>query len=246
MSSRLPALRVMLLLVSLVWATPASGLPSTVPRVPAVQKTCAEAHCLFMPLVQKSIDFVRVDGVSPLCEGDFRFCLRMVGGYIETTVDVPVYNVTLNVTWGEYSEIVTPYFPVTFPGERNPFTAFSFAHPPSLEPPTAEVMSASLTNSSSTTSVPLTVVSNHPASSVTEFSVSGGLRNDHAQTVTELQGFVVFQYGTRSIPSFGVTTLAPGATTTYTSTVGRCPSRFSSCEPAPQDATVIVHGTIVP
>jgi hypothetical protein len=255
MRSRSSALRLMLLLLlSLVGTAPTRG----VPRAPRPQAGCASAHCLFLPLVKmREIDYVRVGASGIGCNSRYCALGTYLSGYIVTSVEVPVYNVALNVRVYDfqgthiYTATISPSLTATFPGEHNPFwmrcdACYSYDH---NSPKTAIVEIASATLISTTVSVPLTVVSKRLTGNPYSYIVSGELRNDHAQTVSAIE--VLALLGGAMYPSrLGAKTLAPGESTIYSSSShADCPGAPTGCVPPggmPWEGTVLAHGTVVP
>jgi hypothetical protein len=232
---------VLLLLVSLVWPAQALSLPART----TTQDACASAHCLLLPLVQRSLDGVRIGRVQTDCAGPL--CSGVVfHGYIETLGHAPVYNTLLELTFdfeGTLStRIITPSLTATFPGERNPFITSYKDQSLSTNP--IKVISASLTSNANW--VPLTVVSKQITSTSSyTFNISGEIRNDFPQTVSALEGVVIFESGAVARTDFDATTLAPGAMTTYTSFFYSNCSIFG-CASASEDQMVWVHGVMSP
>lgn len=174
----------------------------------------------------------------------------LISGYLRNTTTVPIYDVVLDVElYNEQGTLLYSYQeraeqPVTFPGELNPF--FFMAGPAFLEPrPRYQLTVAGWSAVSPVEYRPLTVLSAEPLICNNYCTVEGEIRNDYAQSLRDIQ-VVVFlldephQAGGTFLSS---TSLAPGATATYTSTTfanNGCDFDLPPCRVAVQALGIVV------
>ncbi len=179
----------------------------------------------YLPLTLEStpVQVVETDrGYSYDCYG----CYNWVYGYVENITAAPVYSATVGVlvtvlpycepqigyddcTPYEIVESVLPAFPMTLPGQINPFYYYGLVAKSEYRPQRIFVRSARLSGRQQ--AVALTVVD----WALGEASISGQVRNDSAFTLEQARVVVVSDECRWRTASLDATTLLPGERTAF-------------------------------
>jgi hypothetical protein len=161
-------------------------------------------------------------GYNSYCYG----CYNWLYGYVENIIAAPVYSVTVGVvvtvlpycepqigyddcTPYDIVESVTPAFPVTLPGQINPFYYYGLVAKSEYRPQRIFVRSARLAGRQPAAS--LTVVE----WALGEASISGQVRNDSAFTLEQARVVVVSDECRWREASLDTVTLLPGESTAF-------------------------------